>query len=917
MDRLLTIVFLIASAIASFADEAPTYSATNYLERDVAGPDATDPWLDPYLPTTVEPIHYDLYQYPDFYHDGSVFTGEVSIQLDVLNVTDTLIVHIKDMNVTSSRVFDRNGNQLTLRDTFAYEPNQYWVVQTLNPLQEGSTVTLQLTFTGSLTNGIVGYYKSTYVHDVTGVTSWLATTKFQPSDARKAFPNFDEPRFKSEFKITLKHWQNFTALTNLPPESYVDLDDVWRETTFVTSPRMSSYLVCFIVSDFAYKNNTLVDGKLHRVWSRPDRLDQVDYALSVGPIVENFYIQEFAVPYPLPKLDQFAVPDYPSGATEHWGLITYRDTRLLYDPTQVGDAGKQGTLSIIAHELAHNHVGDLVTCKYWDDLWLNEGLASFYEVKGVTAADPTMLYNGQFFSRTVQSVLVSDGANSSRPIVIKITNPNEANAVFDSITYDKGAAVLNMMQGFLGEETFRRSITRFLQDNAYGSVVTDDLWKAFQTEIGSGLDIKQVMTTWVYSMGYPVIGIEILPGNQIQATQKRFLLDPTSDPGSPPSEYGYVWHVPLNYRTQGGEYGLVWLNQTASVVFDNPQSGDEWIKFNHDHSGYFRVNYDAGLWTLLTDQLNTGYASLTELERSNLISDGLNLAKAEQLTYDVALGLTEYAWIDRSLIVWDSIVSGFNYIYYMIVTTPDHQLFQNYVRSLTSDLIDRLQVADGGSHVDKLLRSHILRLSCYGGHSGCNQNITNLFQPWIIDPVGNAVPLNLRREVYYIGIAGSSLESDWNAVWDRYTTATSGQEKDNLLYALSRTRDLTLIDRLLQYSMDESMIRSQDFFTTIDYIAGNHDANEYLWDWVQLNYEALVARFGLDNRSLGRMVPGIVSYFNTDEQLQEVLAFFALYPDAGTGVRFREEALQEINANIRWMQNSLGDVVSWLGEHQP
>lgn len=914
MDHLLAAVFLIASVVASFADEAPTYAA-KYPAKNGATPDVADPWLDPYLPTTIEPVRYDLYQYPDFYHNGSIFTGRVSIELNVLNSTDTIIVHIKDMNITSSRVYDRNNNQLTLRETFPYEPNQYWVVQTLNPLPEGLSATLELTFTGSLTNGIVGYYKSTYVHDVTGVTSWLATTKFQPSDARKAFPNFDEPRFKAEFKITLKHWQNFTALTNLPPESYADLDSVWRETTFETSPRMSSYLVCFIVCDFAYKNNTLVDGKPHRVWSRPDRIDQVDYALSVGPVVENFYIQEFAVPYPLPKLDQFAVPDYPSGATEHWGLITYRDTRLLYDPAQVGDAGKQSTLSVIAHELSHNHVGDLVTCKYWDDLWLNEGLASFYQVKGVTAADPTMLYNGQFFSRTIQPVLVTDGANSSRPIVIKITNPNEANAVFDSITYDKGAGVLNMMHSFLGEDTFKRSITRFLQDNAYGSVVTDDLWAAFQTEIGPSLDIKQVMSTWVYSMGYPVIGITILPGNQIQATQKRFLLDPSSDPDSPPSEFGYVWHVPLNYRTQGGEYGLVWLNQTTSAVFDISLD-DQWIKFNHDHSGFFRVNYDPELWSLLTNQLNTGYASLTELERSNLISDGLNLAKAEQLTYDVALGLTEFAWIDRSLIVWDSIVADFNYIYYMIVTTADHQLFQNYVLGLTSDLINRLQVADGGSHVDKLLRSHILRLSCYGGHAGCTQNITNLFQPWIQDPVANSVPLNLRREVYYIGIAGSSLESDWTTVWDRYTTATSGQEKDNLLYALSRTRNLTLIDRLLEYSMDESKIRSQDFFTTINYIASNHVANDFLWDWVQLNYDALVARFGLDDRSFGRMVPGIVSYFNTVAQLQEVEAFFALHPDAGTGVRFREEALQTINANIRWMQNSLPAVVTWLSQHQ-
>jgi glutamyl aminopeptidase len=876
---------------------------------------AGQPYLDPNLPTTVSPTEYQLWFHPDFYYEGSTFQGRSRINIEVLTDTDYIILHYKMMNITRTALVDIYDVEIPLQAVFGYNVNEYWVVQTVSVLPAGTKVALLLEFNGSLTNGIVGYYKSTYIDDFTGQKHWLATTKFQPSDARKAFPCFDEPRFKTPFTITLKHWQNFTAITNTIASGYLDNDNVWRETTFKKTPPMSSYLVCFIVCDFAHQNNTLTNGIPHRVWARSDRIQQTDYALWAGRIVQDFYVNEFGTPYPLPKLDQFGVPDYPSGATEHWGLITYRDTRLLLDPLQTGDFDRQNTLSLIAHEISHNHVGDLVTCEKWDELWLNEGFASFYELKGVTAADPAMYYDGQFYSRVLQPVMDTDAGNNSRPLVITISTPNEANAVFDSITYDKGASVLTMLEGFLGPDTFRKGIRRYIQDNAYGSVTSDLLWQAMQTEVGSTdvLNIKDVMSQWISIMGLPVINVIRHPGNQLQLQQNRFLMDPAADPTLPPVQFGYKWTIPVKFRTQGGISGLYWLNMSNIIVNSPTPTETEWIKFNYDHSGYYRVNYPLDMWQLFIQQLNTNYTAFSDRERSNLLSDALSLARAGQLVYSIALDLSQYMTLDSDLLPWDTVLSTFSYLTEQLYTDIDFSLWQTHVNDLSYPLLQKLKIVDEGTHVEKLNRKNAIKLSCDCGNTECLQNTTRLFNAWIIDQNRFAVPLNLRREVYAFGMTASGgSEASWTTVWNRYTVATSGQEKDNLLYSLSRTTSLTLIDRLLQYSMNESMIRSQDFFTTISYASSNRVTNNYVWNWVQINYEAIVNRFGLDNRSLGHMVPDIVSGYNTEAQLLEVEAFFAKYPDAGTGERFRQEALQSIRTNIDWLSRSRDEIITWL-----
>lgn len=876
------------------------------------------PWMDGFLPTYLQPLHYDMWLYPDFYNDGSIFYGRETIHIRLHESTRYLLVNIKAMTITHRNVSYEDGTPVQVADEFEYGDNQYYVVETNDEMPAGATVRLYLEFYGSLVNGIVGYYKSNYTNANTGAKSWLATSKFQPSDARKAFPNFDEPRFKSTFKLTQKHWNNFTALSNTPVESISVIDSTWSETTFQKTVNMSSYLVCFIVCDFEYTNNTLDTvsntGQPHRVWATPDKVDQTEYALDVGQSIADYFADIFDEPFTLPKLDQLAVPDYPSGATEHWGLVTYREARLLYDPTQVGSYDKQKIASIVAHELAHSYFGDLVTCLWWDEIWLNEAFAVLYDYYGVNHVSPEWEMPGQFLIRTQQPVMTTDAGGSSRPVVVPITNPDEANAAFDAITYDKGASMLRMVESIMEPVNFQLGLRDYLDKHAFSSVVTSDLWASLQPYAGD-VNLAQVMAPWVYQMGLPVVTIteSTTPPNNLVAEQIRFMNDPAANISEPVSPYNYKWYIPLTYETEAGVTGSIWLNNSGAT-FPDPRGADknQWIKFNKEQVGFYRVAMPNTMWGLIQQQLSVNHSVFTALDRSHIVDDALSLSRAARLSYDVSLGITQYLYNETHFFPWRSAKTLLDYLKIQLYSTSDNGYWREYMRYLTQPLMSSLQVRDSlpEFHLEIMLREVIMAIACGNGNTECLKNATDIFLRWI-DNEANAVPLNLRRMVYGFGVESTG-DAAWRTVWDRYLATTSGQEKDHLMYALAQTTQLWLVQRYLDYTFNTTLIRSQDFFTVISYLGSNPVANRYVWEWTQANYDYLEKRFGTADRSFGRMVPGLVSNYNTDFQLQEVVDFYAKYPNAGAGAAARQQSIDSIKNNISWMNLNRDTIFSWL-----
>ncbi|KAH3863357.1 glutamyl aminopeptidase-like [Dreissena polymorpha] len=911
-----------ASGVQTVPTSAPLQTTNSTLSGKLTTPPFEDgPWKTLRLPGTVLPVHYNLTMFPDFYDNASTFYGNVSIELQVKEATQLFMVHVLFLDIAQTKLLDGPfGNAISIKRTFEYKPNQFWVVETTKPILANSTVYLDIQFSGSLNRSIVGFYKSTYINSITKKPSSIATTKFEPVNARRAFPCLDEPNIKATYTVTLVHRKGYTALSNMP----VQWSDTWSQnpslvaTRFDTSVKMSTYLACFIVCDFSYLEGNSTSGIKVRLYAPPDRVNQTAYALQVAMTSVDLYTTKFNISYPLPKLDLISVPDFVSGAMENWGLITFRETNILVDPSAASDANKQNVAGVVAHEVSHQWFGNLVTMDWWDDLWLNEGFASFMEYIGAATQEPTWDMISQRLIIDVQPVMVTDAGVSSHPIVVDVTDPNDINAVFDIISYSKGMSVIGMLERWMGSDRFFEGISRYLHKYQYSNARTDDLWTALGN-IADDIRVKDVMDTWTKQMGLPYLNVTIVD-DVITVQQDRFLADQSIHYDISDSHFGYKWFIKLDYMIKTKQTYSVWIKGNRTLSFTTPQTlnssnPDFWLKFNLDGIGFYRVNYPVTIWRRLSDVLRKDTKVLTPADRANLIDDAFNLARAGLLGYDIALDMTSYLDAEQDYLPWESATSGLSYIAAMLEFTGDYELLQQYKVAKVTGAFNRLGWDDTGSHLDKLLRSTVISLACGNGHEDCMRTAKQKFQDWLYKNA--TIPPNIRSLVYNYGMGASDSSRDWHITWQRYLNEADAQEKSKLQSALAKTKSIPLLMRYIENAQNEEYVRSQDYFNVLGIIAGNRAGRGLVWDWVRNNWQTLVDRFTLYSRYFGRLLPSIASNFNTQYQLEEVQMFFAKYPDAGAGASGRKQVLESIQRNIRWMATNKQRVVTWLESHVP
>eukprot|EP00057_Strongylocentrotus_purpuratus_P017247 XP_011671721.1 PREDICTED: aminopeptidase N [Strongylocentrotus purpuratus] len=585
---------------------------------------APQPWDSLRLPTDLIPSHYDI-GLRIYIDDEQRFVGSISITMECKQSTHLLLLHSKELNIipTSVRMLSVDEGWLLPKGPPRLFPaNQYLIVEFDEMLTAGKSYIFTIAFYAPLEDGLVGLYRSSY--QANGETRYLATTFFAPTDARKAFPCFDEPAMKVTFNLTLDHEDGYIALGNMPLLSSEPApgEAGWTRSVFAKSVPMSTYLICFVVCDFVEKNTTTNNGVLLRVWAREDAKDSLDYALEKGAQVLDFFDGYFGTQFPLPKMDMIAIPDFAAGAMENWGLITYRESALLYTPGVSSSSNKQRVCAIVAHELAHQWFGNLVTLEWWDDTWLNEGFASYVEYLGTDAAEPdwgmvymiaipdfaagamenwglityresallytpgvssssnkqrvcaivahelahqwfgnlvtlewwddTWLNEGfasyveylgtadaepdwgmtdQFVSADLQTALDADALITSRPIIVDVETPDDINQQFDTISYNKGASILRMLQNFLGEETFRKGLAAAVEDGK------------------EDIKVEEIMRTWTEQMNYPSINVTRDYTTGFTLGQNRFLINPAANTKTHYDDLGYIWYVPLKYTT--------------------------------------------------------------------------------------------------------------------------------------------------------------------------------------------------------------------------------------------------------------------------------------------------------------------------------------------------------------------------------
>ncbi|XP_048762432.2 glutamyl aminopeptidase-like [Ostrea edulis] len=879
----------------------------------------TEPWKNLRLPRYVMPVHYFITLFPDIYNGNGWFYGNESVEIEISKDTKYILIHINYLNITSTSLRRKNdSSRIEIKEHFHYEPNQFWVIETREILLQGRNVILDLSFDGSLTRAIVGFYKSKYVNSITGETRYLATSKFEPVDARRAFPCFDEPNIKANFSVHLVHQNGYIALSNMPDVK----TETWKHnanlqiTSFQESVKMSTYLVCFIVCDFKYLEGTTKFGTKVRTFATPDRYNQTEFSLEVAIKSMELYQDLFNVSYPLPKQDMIAIPDFVSGAMEHWGLITYRETNILYDPEQASPSNKQRVAVVVAHEISHQWFGNIVTMDWWDDLWLNEGFASFMEYLGANVTEPTWEMLEQFVTEDVQPVMVVDSVTSSHPIVVNVNNPNQINEVFDSISYSKGSAIIGMLEAVMGKGKFFLGVGNYLKAFRWGNAKTDDLWNELNKANTEGFGVKEMMDTWTRQMGFPYINITLQTERNktvVSATQNRFLADKSTvfDPNESP--FGYKWYIYLDYSLSSGGSGHFWINKTeVKVKFDVPGTFQTsgWIKFNRRQKGFYRVNYPDSMWCKFSTELETNNTILSNVDKAGLIDDSFNLARGGYIDYSIPLNLIKFLDTELNHLPWESACTGIEYISDMLQTGASFSLLRDFIIEKARPVLSQIGWEDDGDHLKKLMRVNLISLTCGMGDKDCLDNATNRFRRWLDN--GESVTPNIRSIVYKYGMQNGGSPEDWDRMWDKYKIETVPQEQIKLLYGMANTQTMWLLVRYLEYAKKENMVRSQDFFTVVQYISQNPVGNKLVWDWIRYNWDYLVDRFTTYSRSLGRLVPNVISDFNTEFELQQVQDFFNKYPDAGAGARGRQNAIVSIKANIEWKKINEKKITDWL-----
>ncbi|XP_069840571.1 aminopeptidase Ey-like [Dendropsophus ebraccatus] len=889
-------------------------------------PASEDIWNSYRLPGHLIPEHYDIDLRPILTKNTEglyIFHGESKAYFVCQVPTRYVVIHSKKLSYPKDPVLtDENNNVIGSDKHFFAERTNYLILPLKENLQTAKRYILHTEFTGELADDLAGLYRSEYVED--GETKIIATTQMQAPDARKAFPCFDEPALKATFSITLRHKLDYVALSNMDVSSTSTekWDNAeWVITKFEKSPKMSTYLVAFIVSQFKQVGDNRV-----KIWGRKRAIEdenQGEYALNKTRPILEFFEKYYDAPYPLPKSDQVALPDFGAGAMENWGLVTYRETALLYDTKESSIGNKERVLEVISHELAHQWFGNLVTVRWWNDLWLNEGFASYVEFLGAHEAEPTWNIKDLIVLYDIHRVMGVDALTSSHPLTSKeedVNTPAEISALFDSITYSKGAAVIRMLSSFLTEEIFVEGLRTYLKEFAYANTVYTDLWKHLQKVVDDKNvqlenKIEDIMNTWVLQMGFPVVTIDTTRGF---VEQKHFLLDPNATV-TRPSDYDYTWIVPITYITRTSPQNNFWLkDRTASHnPFDLTSQGNNWLLANINMAGYYRVNYDDGNWNRLLEQLNTDLSVIPIINRAQIIDDAFNLARAEIIKTTRALETTKFLSKDVEYMSWQAAINSLSYFTQMFDRTEVYGPMRAYMKQQVTPLFQyfKQKTNDWTVRPETLTEQYneinAVSMACTYGISECEQLATRLFNEWKNSGI-NGIHPNLRAAIYCTAVAQGGAE-EWEFVWEKFTNTTNAQEADKLRAALACSKEPWILNRLLEFSLDPTKIRKQDALSTITSIANNVLGQNLAWDFVRANWQKICENFG-DSSSFGNLLTGVSRRFATDFDFDQLQQFKEDNKEVGFGTASRtlDQTIEKTIANSKWVNQNKAVVKEWF-----
>lgn len=841
------------------------------------------------LPATVVPERYDLTLEPDL--ERGVFTGEETVVVTVREPVREVVLNAAELEITGVRARDAAGQTLegTARLDPATERAHLEFPETLAP----GSWRLYLTFRGVLNDRLRGFYRSTY-RDDEGRPHPVAVTQFEAVDARRAFPCWDEPARKAVFGVTLVVPEGFAAVSNTRVVEERPAGPGRRAVRFADTIPMSTYLVAFVVGELEATDPVLVGRTPLRVWCVPGKRDLAGFAREAGAFCLRFFEDYYGLPYPGDKLDLLAIPDFAAGAMENLGAITFRETALLVDPAQASHAELERVADVVAHEVAHMWFGDLVTMAWWNGIWLNEAFATFMEMLAVDAWKPEWR-RWTTFAVSRAAAFQVDGLLASRPIEFPVEAPRDCEAMFDVLTYEKGASVLRMLEQYLGPERFRAGVRLYLQRYPYGNAETTDLWRALGDATGE--PIPEVMDGWIFRPGYPLLTVSS-DGDGLRLAQRRF----TYLEREPAAEE--VWRIPVTIRANPGgeevvERRILLDERTERVPLGGPVG---WAVVNAGGHGFYRVQYAPGLLQRLLEARDR----LDPVERFALVSDAFALAQAGLEDVATFLDLTARFRDETDRNVWLALLGAFGYLH-RVVEDSSRPALAALVRDRVGPAARRLgwEPRPDEDELTRQLRGDLLRAL---GTLGDDPEVqTEARRRHAAAVAGEAAldPNVLAAAIAVVAHAGGDAEyQDFVA---RYRQARTPQEEQRYLYALAAFRPPPLVRATLERTLGDE-VRTQDAPYLVRALLWSVDARGQAWEFVRTRWAEMARRYPPSGyRRMWEGITGLVS----PVWEAEVRAFFAAHR-IELGGKTLEQYLEQLRVAVRFQERDGPALAAYL-----
>ncbi|XP_014218459.1 puromycin-sensitive aminopeptidase-like [Copidosoma floridanum] len=843
------------------------------------------------LPTSVKPTNYEIFLTINL--DDFTYSGKQNVCIKVLKSTKFIVLNSLNIKIKTVSYNINGGKDIINAQSIEYNvPDEIVSITFSKEIPTGDLGYLSFEFDGIINEQLNGFYRSKYTSN--GMTKYAAVTQFAPTDARRCFPCWDEPAIKATFDITLTIQEGYIAISNMPIKISKKSSENLTSISYEKTPIMSTYLVAFMVCNYGFLEN-LNDGKIIRVYAPKDKLDQSQFTLDTAMKCLPFYESYFNIPYPLSKIDLVAMAELSFGAMENWGLITFREAVILVDSNSSTDKKERAALTI-AHELAHQWFGNLVTMEWWTHLWLNEGYAAFMETLCVDNLYPEFSIWSRFLTTKHIKALELDALVNTHPIEVPIKNPSEIAEIFDEISYNKGASVIRMIYNYIGDEDFKEGMKLYLKKHAYSNVQTADLWKSL--EESSNKPIGSIMSTWTKMPGYPLVSVteknfKNSKNRILTISQKRFYF------GSPNNTANTIWLIPISISSAENPekvLKIVILDEITKDVEIEGISKQSWIKVNTGTVGFYRTMYSTDLFEKLISAVQE--KSLPTFDRLGLLDDLFATAQSGHTSTVEYLRLLNEFKNESDYIIWSSIINSLRKINGILSHLEKIiHWFQAFGRNLLQGIQAKLgwSAKPNEHHLDTLLRTLVLSQLVEFADKAVIEEAKRLFELHITKQ--SILPADFRGLVYRAVLLNGSV-GDFEKILSLYRDTDAHEEKNRILSSFGAIKDLNILQRILEFSMSEE-VRAQDTIYALNSVASNHQGRLLAWQYFKSNLKLFVQRCQAGNL-LTNIVGTVTIKFTSEEIVPDIKEFFEQNAVSGTE-RTVQQSIETIKLNAAWL----------------